>query len=84
MARQKLGGNEEYRTCCRIADAAIAVLENLGGREEVLHRASYELDRGPIICINPGAVLGLGRKNWGTAGEDAYAGKLAHWESSSI
>ena len=38
---KKLGGNEEYRTCCKMADAAIAVLENLGGRGSSL--ASREL-----------------------------------------
>ena len=43
---KKLGWNEEYQTCGKIADAAIAIPGNLGGREAVLHRASCELTRG--------------------------------------
>jgi hypothetical protein len=34
-------GNEEYQTCCKIADAAIAIPGNLGRREASL--ASREL-----------------------------------------
>jgi hypothetical protein len=44
VARQKLEGNEESSTCCKTADAAIAVPKYLGGREAVLRRADCDGD----------------------------------------
>jgi hypothetical protein len=56
-------GNEECQTCCKIADAAIAVPRNLGGMEASLTSPELRTEsRGLSPAINPGSI-GLGRKN---------------------
>jgi hypothetical protein len=54
--------NEECQTCCRIADAAIAVPGNLGGMEakSCVARAAKRIG-GAITCINPGSIDSAGK-----------------------
>jgi hypothetical protein len=76
-------GNEEYQTCCKIADTAIAVPGNVGEREASLASRKLRSESGGLSPALIPAVLDSAGKP-GDCREHACAGELVHWESNSI